>query len=481
MRGKGTQAEPYVIETDSDFYVYLYRGSFYKKTYFKLGCNVDLTNLTDTGISSFSNVYLDGDGYELTVKLTEEQICKVSGTVTYYSCSLFDTFASSELHNLKINLTIDVDIEAIGNLKDSGRLGNYCGLICFGEKSVGTGESNVIANCDITINYKQKLYRENNMVWFETCFYGLGYQPNYLTVENLTLRINALTTDYYSVFSPIPVMQDMYVKGTNSIHYDLYAEDTSAVTILYGGWFNNNYINTNSDLTVLDLSHGVEFDYYNITIDNRNFSYKGNFKTLDIYIDNTDNMNSVFSLNVKADRVRNLSFKRDNFVSFINDTNNIDIFTPVVENLELEATKRLDGYIDIHGGVYKNIYYKGGLTDGDEATLIYLNEGSVTYEDTVIVNDYDKKYSPAYTKEIWEEHYKDLYFMKGDYTDLKHLCIYNKSKSRVLNIPFYEDGELRVVVNGKLKYLRLVDESSEKASPIRVYNKSANKIYRISY
>ena len=50
-----------------------------------------------------------------------------------------------------------------------------------------------------------------------------------------------------------------------------------------------------------------------------------------------------------------------------------------------------------YNNTYKNIYYKGGLTDGDEATLIYLNEGSVTYEDTVIKNDYDKKYSPAYT------------------------------------------------------------------------------------
>lgn len=448
MRGSGTQTDPYVIESSNEFYTYIYNNTTYTKKYYKLGCDVDLTNITNKGISSFSNINLDGDGHILKVKITEEQLCKIDGSVKYYSCSLFDYFVSSELHNLKIDLTIDFDMSQLGDIKNLGRMGNWCGLICFSELYTDSTDKNIIENCEITINQKEKSYSEDGISYFATNFQGLGYITDGLEIKDLKLKLNIDKS--LGFYSPAPYMDNLVVKGTNTLEWDIKAGDS---VVLQGGWFNNTKVTTSPPLTRLDLSHGLVFDYFNTLVENRSFMYEGTFKTLDIYIDNTDNMNGAFKLNVKADKVRILNFKRNNFAENINDSNKIDIYTDVVENLELDATMKLDGYINIHGGVYENIYYVGGLGDEPAHTLIYLNKDNVT-EDTIITNDYDVKYSPTYTPEIWEERYKDLYFIESDYTDYIDLFI----GTEWLIIPLYDVGDIRFYIDKEhYKYMRFDD------------------------
>lgn len=450
MQGQGTQTNPYVIETSEEFWNQFSKSSPYKQTFYKLGCDVDLTSITSKGIQTFANVYLDGDGHKLTARITEENICMIEQNISYGACALFTTFKSSELHNLQIDLSLDLDFSTISNIKNLRRLRSWCGLFWSTETYTST-DKNVIEDCEIVINYVFKKYIENDVTYLETSLFALGYKIDTLEVKNIKLRNNISTSSTSTSFGSVYMLPSVNtqtikvldIKGYNALYYNFNSDSIDTITVIPYSYFNLTDVQTTSNISSADILHGSVYEDINMIIENPNFVFRGRFRTVDLNIDTTDNLNGSLRVNVKADKVRNLNFKRDNFIADINDKNEIDIYSSLVENMTLNATKRVDGHIFLHNGVYRNI----DVAEETQAE-IYLNEDSVI-AGTTFLNKVDN------TDDNWNTYYSWLHFKPIDeYTDFLRLYT---GREWVI-VPLYDDGDIRFYISDtEYKFLRFDD------------------------
>lgn len=505
MTGNGSVDSPYLVDNEAGMLEALSNGGYIKLIdNISLGCYY-----------SASNVYIDLNGFKITSNIEEN--APLNGIeYVIYNGSIDISADSINVFSL-LNRSTAIRFENVNfnlNMKDSYLVQSYY------DREHSLTFKNIKLDGSITINNKG-----NACLVYITG--RTGFSINHLEVEdNLVMNIDGgirtefVWTGLYDLIdltcSSIKGYKcnrviNLYKAGNSSIINGI---DTFVASDVYGGTLAGHIVNgTYAEKLIekleikLKVNNFIDYSVYPGKVVNDTISEIGGIAYNLASRQGYTGLNYIYiswaivriSIYNQTDNVKVSGFFTNN--TFGNTNLYINYSIILCENGTLE---KLLGSSDNNLRIPTIVLLTNNGSYMDKAANLYPEEydlvelkSKALYEGYFFQFDIDNSryyegsnyFKPKYNlyEQIdlqWniDDVTNDGYpFIYTDTKDLKHLCIYNKSKSRVLNIPFYEDGELRVVVNGKLKYLRLVDESSEKASPIRVYNKSANKIYRISY
>lgn len=132
MTGAGTQADPYIVATLSDFF-----AMDDSTAYYKLGADIDFMGYEFTGTVTLMFLELDGDGHSVT------NIYYPTGTA-FMTGSNTNTFSNINFNNINVNVLFS-------KTSDASTFNNCTFAVIVGDKLYNGGATHTYHNCSISI------------------------------------------------------------------------------------------------------------------------------------------------------------------------------------------------------------------------------------------------------------------------------------------------------------------------------------------